>query len=105
MIILLTNENSNLPIKYQNSDYPKIINTITTLSNLEITKNILENDNLFKAYLKLFSHHINDYQNSIVIIDNNFPLEEIKTTYKLININNSVNEKELEVIINENTCR
>lgn len=102
MIILQTNNNLNLPIEFQISNYPKIINTTTTLYNLEITKDILNNDDLFNEYLNCFSSHLNDYQNSIIIIDNDFPIANIKSNYQLIIINRPITKKQLEEMINEN---
>lgn len=103
MIILQTNNNSNLPIEYQKSNYPKMINTIATLHNLEITMNILNNNDLFNEYLNHFSNHINDYQNSIIIVDSDFPIENIKIDYQLVIINKVITKEQLEEIINENT--
>lgn len=102
MIIILTEKNEFLPKKYQISNYPFVINGITTLNNLEITPEILNNDDLYDAYLNQYLSNLNSYNNSIIILNKNFPINNITTNYKIIEINELINEKKLEELINEN---
>lgn len=102
MIIILTSKNEFLPKKYQISDYPFIINGITTLNNLEITLEILNNNDLYDAYLNQYISGLNSYDNSIIILNKNFPINNITSNYKIIEINDSINEEKLEELINEN---
>lgn len=102
MIIILTEKNEFLPKKYQISNYPFVINGITTLNNLEITPEILNNDDLYDAYLNQYLSNLNSYNNSIIILNKNFPINNITTNYKIFEINKLINEKKLEELINEN---
>lgn len=100
MIIILTTNNEFLPEKYQKSDFPKIINAITTLKNLEITKDILSDTFLCAAYIKQFTSHLNEYPKSIIIMNKDFPLSEITENYHLIEIKKQISLDELEAKIN-----
>lgn len=102
MIIILTTNIEFLPEKYQKSDFPKIINAISTLKNLEITKDILSDTYLYNAYIKQFSSNLNEYPKSIIIVNKDFPLSEITEKYHLIEIKNQINLDELEAKINGN---
>lgn len=99
MTIIFTKNNNYLPISFQKSNYPQIINTITTLNNLEINREILNDQNLLVAYLKQYYHHLNDYPDSIVIIDNIIALDEIKIPYQLIMVNNQITLDKLEELL------
>lgn len=105
MIIIKTQNNDFLPIEYQKSTYPKIINTITTLDNLEVSSKYLENNknhpDLLTTYLKQFYTHLNNYSDSIVIVESLEYIEQLDA--KIIIVKKKINLKNLEKQIYDNT--
>ncbi len=103
MTIILTNHNTYLPLKYQKSDYPKILNTIETLTNLEITSEIIDCQELYQTYLNQYYRDLNEYPNATIIMQHESGLSNIKVPYHLIKIDRLISENDLEALINENS--
>ena len=107
MTVILTKDNNYLPIKYQESDFPNLLNTINTLYNLNITKEIYESNinypDIYYEYVKTYYKHINELKPNIVIIDNLELFDEvINIKYNLIEIKKEISIDQLEMILNEN---
>ena len=104
MTVILTLNNEFLPTKYQKSDFPKIINTINTLNNLDITKDIYKNNinypTIYNDYVKTYYKHLNEIDTDIIIIEH-FDLfkEVINIDYKLINIDKHISLEEFEALL------
>lgn len=104
MTVILTSNNDFLPLKYQKSDFPKIINTINTLYNLDITRDIYKKDvnypTIYNEYVKTYYKHLNEIDIDIVIIEHlNLFKEVFNGDYKLVNINKSISLEEFEALL------
>ena len=104
MTVIYTKNNNFLPDKYQTSDFPKIINSIKTLYNLDITKEIYQNNinypNIYYENVRTYYKHFNEIDTNIVIIEHIELFKEIITKkYKLIEITQPISLNDLENLL------